>query len=239
MQMVGEGFSGLISTGRDCLATFFRMDVTNGFAPCLAGRRENLQGPPTRASLLASLNDPASDDAWMEFVCLYRPLIVRVALAKGMQHADAEDLAQDVLTTVGRAIDSFESRGEGSFRGWLFQITRNLVVNHLTRGGGPMGSGDSDVQQMLSQHPDPAGETATLFQLELRRVRFERAARRLKNQFSDSVWLSFWLTAVEGRSIKETAKRLGKTAGAVRVARCRVLSRLRSEVQQDELEDQA
>lgn len=195
-----------------------------------------MQGPPTRASLLASLNDRASEEAWTEFAGIYRPLIVRVAVARGLQVADAEDLAQEVLATVARAIETFKSRGEGSFRGWLFQITKNLVVNHLTRGGGPLGSGDSSVQQMLMQQPDPRNETATLFRLELRRVRFERAALRLKCHFSEETWLSFWLTAVDGRSIAETAQRLGKSEGAVRVARCRVLSRLRVEVQNDQLE---
>lgn len=195
-----------------------------------------MQGPTTRASLLASLNDPASEEAWTEFTGIYRPLIVRVAIAKGLQLADAEDLAQEVLGTVARAIETFESRGEGSFRGWLFQITRNLVVNHLTRGSGPLGSGDSHVQQMLLQQPDPSSETATLFRLELRRFHFERAAKRLKSQFSEATWFSFWLTAVDGHSIAETAQRLGKSAGAVRVARCRVLSRLRLEVQQNEFE---
>ena len=65
---------------------------------------------------MASLCDPASEEAWSEFAGVYRPLVIRVARAKGLQHADAEDLAQDVLATVGRAIESFDPDADGSFR---------------------------------------------------------------------------------------------------------------------------
>jgi RNA polymerase sigma factor (sigma-70 family) len=91
-----------------------------------------MQGPETRESLLARLNSPQSDEGWCEFAAIYRPLVYRVARAKGLQHADAEDLTQDVLAVVERSLDRFDP-AIGGFRGWLYQITRNLVVNHLTR----------------------------------------------------------------------------------------------------------
>jgi RNA polymerase sigma-70 factor (ECF subfamily) len=197
-----------------------------------------LLGPETRASLIGRLGDPVADEAWSEFAGLYRPLVIRVAMAKGLQHADAEDLAQEVLATVGRAIGSFDATADGSFRGWLFKITRNLCVNHLTRGPtsekkGPVGSGDSDVQRMLLQHPADEA-TVTLFQLEHRRIRFRQAAEELKSQFHPSTWQSFWMTAVEGESIESVAKQLAKTEGAVRVARCRVLAKLKEKLQCDD-----
>ncbi len=194
-----------------------------------------MQGPETRVSLIGKLGGSASDEAWAEFTALYRPLVIRVALAKGLQHADAEDLAQDVLATVGRAIGSFDPSADGSFRGWLFKITRNLCVNHLTRGPfsgkrGPIGSGDSDVQRMLMQLPSDEA-TVTKFTTEHRRLRFQQAAEELKSSFSNSTWLSFWFTAVDGRSIDSVAKELEITNGAVRVARCRVLARLKATIQ--------
>ena len=202
---------------------------------CVVSRRSHLQGPETRESLIGKLRDTASEEAWAEFADLYRPLVIRVARVKGLQHADAEDLAQVVLVTVSRAIGSFDSQADGSFRGWLFTITRNLCVNQLTRGlfsgkRGPIGSGDSDVQQMLLQQPTDEA-TVTLFQLEHRRLRFRQAAEQLRPQFHEPTWQSFWLTAVEGRSIDEVAEELGKTTGAVRVARCRVLAKLKQSLQ--------
>ena len=193
-----------------------------------------LRDPETRASLLVSLSDPTSQEAWTQFAAVYRPIIVRVAQSRGLQPADAEDLAQDVLSAVGRRVGLFQSTGEGSFRRWLYQITRNLVVNHLTRSKGPIGSGDSDVQQMLLQQPSPEGETATLFQLEVRRIRFQQAAEKLQAEFSETTWMAFWLTSVEQLSIDEAASRLGKSAGSIRVARCRVLARFREQIHDSE-----
>lgn len=200
-----------------------------------------LLGPETRASLIASLNDPASEEAWGEFAAVYRPLVIRVARAKGLQHADADDLAQNVFSAVGKAIGSFTSTGDGSFRRWLYRITRNLVVNQLTRGPfsgrrGPIGSGDSDVQKLLNQTPELDDQTATLFQLEYRRARFQQAADKVRNQFSDATWQCFWLTSVENQPAERVAAALGKTPGAVRVARCRVLAKIRQETQTDTTE---
>lgn len=96
-----------------------------------------MQDPETRASLIASLNQPASEEAWAEFAAIYRPLIIRVATAKGLQHADAEDLAQETMAIVDRSIRSFDPNAAGLFRGWLRTITRNLIVNHLTRAKEP------------------------------------------------------------------------------------------------------
>lgn len=192
-----------------------------------------MQGPETRASLIGRLSDSTSSDAWGEFAAVYRPLILRVARAKGLQQADAEDLAQEVLSVVSRAVGSFDLTRDGSFRGWLFTITRNLCVNHLTRNRGALGSGDSDMQRMLLELPADEA-TVTLFTLEHRRLRFRQAAEKVKTEFEDATWQSFWQTAVEGRPIAEVARRLGRSEGSVRVARCRVLNRIRRVVQTDE-----
>ncbi len=192
-----------------------------------------MQGPETRPSLIGKLNDPASQDAWAEFVELYQPIIFRVARQRGLQHADAEDLTQDVLATVGRKVTQFDVSRGGSFRGWLLKITRDLVVNKLTRGPREIGSGDSEVQAMLGQQPERE-QTKTLLRNEHQRALLQRAADRLSGEIAKPIWDAFWMTAVEGASIAEVAKMLQKTEGAVRVARCRVLARLRKEVQNDD-----
>ena len=185
-----------------------------------------MNGPETRESLLASLNSHAADAGWQEFATIYRPLIFRVALAKGMQHADAEDLTQEVMGVVERSLGSYDP-ARGSFRNWLYQITRNLVVNYVTRCRETVGTGDSNVARLLAQYPQSNEDTATIFRLEYRRARFQQAASMARAEFRQSTWDAFWLTAVDLRSIESVAKELGMSQGAVRVARCRVLDRLR------------
>ena len=52
----------------------------------------------------------------------------------------------------------------------------------------------------------------------------------IRNEFEPRTWQAFWLTAVEGRAPKDVADELGMSGGAVRVAKSRVLHRLRAEL---------
>ena len=44
--------------------------------------------PETRPSLLIRLRNPADQNAWFEFAEIYRPVITRLALRKGLQDAE-------------------------------------------------------------------------------------------------------------------------------------------------------
>src|SRR5436305_7921335 len=127
--------------------------------------------PATRQSLLVRLRDPKDGQAWAEFVAIYSPLIDRLARAKGFQAADAADLAQEVFRAVAGAIDRYDpDPARGSFRGWLFKIARNLLVNLLaSQRRHPRGSGDSAEARGLAPQPAPAGEEAILLAGEYRR----------------------------------------------------------------------
>ena len=72
--------------------------------------------PETRASLLMRVRDRNDHEAWYEFEEIYRPVIYRIAMFKGLQSADAEDLAQRVMLSVSGAIDRFQPQGPAKFR---------------------------------------------------------------------------------------------------------------------------
>jgi RNA polymerase sigma-70 factor (ECF subfamily) len=54
----------------------------------------------------------------------------------------------------------------------------------------------------------------------------------VRGEFEPKTWRAFWSTAVENHSIQNTASALKMSVGAVYVARSRVMSRLRSRVQE-------
>ena len=192
-----------------------------------------MQGPETRPSLIGSLADTSSQSGWSEFVRLYQPAIYRVAQLRGLQPADAEDLTQDVLAKVSHRIKGFDPLEKGSFRGWLGKITRDMIVDRFRRRVLDAGSGDSAAYDQLAQIPSPE-ETSTLIRTEVRRERLSQACDTIRCQFSEPVWMSFWLTAIEQRPISQVARMLNKSEGAVRVARCRVMNRLKEELRDDD-----
>ena len=189
--------------------------------------------PDTRHSLILRLPDKRDIDAWDQFVAVYQPLVYRLARSKGLQDADASEVVQEVLVAVSRAVDRWNPDVErGRFRDWLFTIARNLVINYLTRRKpASIGSGDTAVNMLLNQQPDPSAESSTQFDGEFRRELFYWAADEVRKQVKPKTWDAFWQTSIEAKAIADVATELGMTVGAVHIARSRVLGRLRNAVQ--------
>ncbi|MCO8124132.1 sigma-70 family RNA polymerase sigma factor [Stieleria sp. TO1_6] len=190
--------------------------------------------PLTRPSLLLRLRDRGNHEAWSEFLELYEPVIYRIAKRRQMQDADAREIVQEVLLRVARAIDRFDPDTAGSFRGWLSQTTRRVTVDRFRR----MANRESAIggpTDLLSIQRDPVvDQLQSEFDCQQRRQLFHCAAQHVQSMVSDTAWQSFWQTAVENRTADEVAARLGTSPGAIYVARCRVLKRIREFIEQRE-----
>jgi RNA polymerase sigma factor (sigma-70 family) len=189
--------------------------------------------PLTRASLLVRLRDPNDGEAWKEFVRLYAAVIYGFARKRGLQDADAADLMQEVLRSVAAAVGRLNyDPGKGTFRGWLYSITRNKIYNFLeARARHPRGSGDSNAHQRLEEYPGREAD-ADDWDKEYERKAFAWAADRVRDEFQPTTWQAFWMTAVDGHNARDVGTRLGMSPGAVYVAKSRVLARLRQEIGQ-------
>jgi RNA polymerase sigma-70 factor (ECF subfamily) len=187
----------------------------------------------TRASLLARLGDPEDRAAWQQFVDLYGSLVYGFARQRGLQDADAADLTQEVFLALARSAGRWHyDAGRGSFRGWLYGVTRNTLARFLQRRQSqPVGSGDSNARQRLEEEPSSDGDPDAAWEQEFQRQLFRVAAERVRPAFSPTTWQAFWQTAVEGRGAAAVAAELGLSVGAVYVARSRVLARLTEQIQ--------
>lgn len=194
--------------------------------------------PSTRYSLLARLGQPSDEQAWQEFIEIYEPLIYRLARRRGFQHADADDLCQEVFQATAKAIERWHARADrGSFRAWLFQIARNIMINALRhRQRHPGGVGGSDLQRLLDQQP-ASDDESRLLATEYERHLFQWAAEEVKKEFRPATWQAFWQTGVEGRKPAEVAQKLGISVGAVYIARSRAMARLREKIEEVEGKD--
>jgi RNA polymerase sigma-70 factor (ECF subfamily) len=197
------------------------------------------ESPATRASLLVRIRDPHDQEAWRQFVDIYASVVYGFARKRGLQDADAADLMQEVLRAVARAANRLDyDPKRGSFRGWLYTVTRNKIYNFLNgRKDHERGSGDSGAQERLEEQAAHRDDAASLWDQEYERRMFDWAAGQVRTEFQGATWQAFWQTAVEGRPAKEVGDRLGMSLGAVYVAKSRVLSRLKELIRRVEEEE--
>jgi RNA polymerase sigma-70 factor (ECF subfamily) len=195
----------------------------------------------TSRSLLAALREqePA---AWQRLVSLYAPLVYYWCRKMNLAEQDAADVFQEVFQAVARRIQSFHKDApDDTFRGWLCTITRNKVRDHLRRESRqPHATGGTTAQLRLSQLADlafdelrseneasqagPVAADACVGAL------FHRALEQIAGHFEPRTWQAFWRVVVEGKTTQEVAQELSMQPGTVRVAKSRVLQRLRQEL---------
>ena len=192
----------------------------------------------TSRSLLARARarDP---EAWERLVTLYAPYVFQTCRRAHLSPEDTADIFQEVFQTAFRKLDQFRrEKRRDTFRGWLRVIARNKVNDHFRRRQGePRGAraqGGTEFQIRLSEvrapqadlesDVDPATEERAETQL------LQRALERIRPHFRSQTWRAFLGTVVDGRSAPDVAHDLGMSSGAVRVAKSRVLQRLRTEL---------
>lgn len=183
----------------------------------------------TSLSLLVCLkqDEPA---AWRDLVRLYSPLIVYWCRRQGASERDCEDILQDVLRTVVSSIGRFrKDKPGGSFRGWLRTITRSRLIDfYRKRSNEPDGAGGTEAQLRFSQLADLPEETEDdEDDAQEDRSLYLRGIELIRDEFQPQTWQAFWRTTVDGCTAKEVADELNMRPGTVRVAKSRVLQRLR------------
>jgi len=146
-----------------------------------------------------------------------------------MSEHDATDILQDVFASLIRSIHRFEHRQIGSFRSWLWTITRNHVsswfrdrADEAPAVGGTLAWQDlANVAESLSDDPDEFTDRSVLTALH------QRGLEIVRSEFEDRTWQIFWRVTVDDVRTAEVAEEFGMTANSVRQAKSRVLRRLR------------
>jgi len=193
----------------------------------------------TSRSLLIRLRDD-DDDAWTRMVDLYTPLVCYWCRRLNLPEQDLPDVLQEIFRAVAKNITRFRKDRPGdTFRGWLRTISRSKVMDSFRRQGREaQATGGTDAQMKFAHLPDPqADEDAdepdedgpSTDEDSERHLLFQRALQIIQTDFHDRTWQAFWKVAVEGLPVADVADELSMKPGTVRVARCRVLARLRSE----------
>jgi RNA polymerase sigma-70 factor (ECF subfamily) len=174
----------------------------------------------TSSTLLERLRRPGDQEAWGRFVRLYTPLLFYWVRRANVNGQDAEDLVQDVLLRVVKAIPAFD-HSKGRFRAWLTEITRNRIRDLRRRRG--LIPADAAA---LENHPQASHESSQE-EVQYRAQLLSQALELLKPGFQPTSWQAFLEHGLKGRPAAAVAAELDLSLGAVYAAKFRVLARLR------------
>lgn len=157
---------------------------------------------------------------------LYTPLMFYWSRQHGLNATDAADLVQDILATLVVKLASFEYNADQRFRGWLHTVTLNRARDWNRRNFLRPGTEHSSFMERVA-----AGPRSDAFdEVEYRNFLIERAKKLIAAEFEPVTWAACWKYVAEDRSAADVAVELGISPNAVRVAKCRVLKRLRDEL---------
>ena len=188
------------------------------------------QWPETSESLILRIRDSQDAIAWSQFMAIYESVVYRLARRRGLQDADAEDLCQRVFMSVAKAVEHWEPQEDGpQFRNWLNRVARNAILNAITRGKPDRATGGSNAENVLLEIPDREGVTTAILN-ESRIEAYRWAANQVQAEFNAGTWAMFQETTINGRVIADVAAELSKSSGAVYIARCRVMQRIKDKV---------
>ena len=189
---------------------------------------------PSRSTSTGLLQRVKAQDAeaWQRLVDLYGPLVYRWCRQAGLQAEDASDMVQEVFSTVVVRVGEFRrSQGNGSFRGWLRVIARHKVGDHFVRlKNRALAEGGTTAQERLRQIVAPSAPPSTTDQSGETGLLSQRALELVRAEFEPHTWQAFLRVTAGGRSPAQVAEELGMTPQAVYTAKCRVLCRLRQQL---------
>lgn len=164
------------------------------------------------------MNALSSDDARFEAIAReYVPALMRVAGAYTRNAADRDDLFQEIMWAVWRALPGF--RGDASMRTFIFRIAHNRGLTFRSRGGPAAVS--------LDAVPDPASPGVGI---ETAVERADESARLREALLTLSPLLRQVITLqLEGLSAEEIAEATGASINVVNVRahRARLILRAR------------
>ena len=183
----------------------------------------------TSGSLLSRAR-AQDQQAWERLIHLYAPLCLHWIQRQGVQGADAEDVLQETFRAAARGIQNFGQRpGEHNFRAWLRTVSRSRVANHFAKAARLP---HYESQSKLSCHatPEAIEPPPDATEERLHGALLAEALGAIKGRVKPATYRAFELTVMQGREARSVAEELGMSTGGVRVAKSRMLARLRAEL---------
>lgn len=179
----------------------------------------------TSRSLLDRLRCLPTAEDWEVFVRLYQPLVHEWLSRHGVPPSDIDDIGQEAMVQVHRAISGFTHNGRrGAFRRWFRQIVFQRLQRAAKRNSQLVSPDGVALDQLATSGP---AELEQVWEQEHDRFLVNRMLELLRCEFTETSWQAFRLQVLESQTATAAAKQLGITVNAALIAKSRMLRRLR------------
>ncbi|MCA9251562.1 MAG: sigma-70 family RNA polymerase sigma factor [Phycisphaerales bacterium] len=171
-------------------------------------------------TLLNRMRVEGDSAAWREFTYRYGALVRAVARRNGLQAADADDVLQNVLIGLSKALPHFcYDPLRARFRTFLQCIVQRVIYQRFRqkKAGGAI--------QLINdlQGDDPAD---TIWEAEWRQYHLRRAMEAIDVEFTTRDRTAFTMYIGSKKPAAETAETLGISVDQVYQAKSRIMKRL-------------
>ncbi len=171
-------------------------------------------GLPEPLELLARTRR-GDDGGFASLVAVYQPRVFRWAMGLSGDQDDADDITQEVFVRAYRKLGTF--RGDGSFEGWLYRITRRVALRARRSAVRPAETPGQDVYLT-----DPGARVDRQRAVALIRVVAETLPMRQREVFV--------LCDLEGRTPSEAAAMLDMKDVSVRASLFKARASIRRQI---------
>jgi RNA polymerase sigma-70 factor (ECF subfamily) len=188
----------------------------------------------TNPTLLSRLCDWRDQEAWVDFVIRYDPLIRLTCQQYRLSDENADELCQRIWIDLARRMRDFRYDPGKTFRGWLRRLCQSRAIDLLRKKNAddvlfledqPL---ESLIQEALTEFDAEEG-AASDRPLLLRLA--EEVQESVRRRVDGRTWRVFWEIAVAGQSVREASKAAGISYYAAFAAQKRVRRMLREEGQ--------
>lgn len=176
----------------------------------------------THPSLLLRLKDHRDAAAWQVFDEIYRPMMERFALARGLDHSDAEDIVQQCMAALADQIRSFEyDPAKGRFKSWLRTMVNNKVRNFVRDRKEQ--AGDSGPFRALAS---PEASAEEVFEKLWMQEHLWHCLRQIEAQVDAATFKAFQLFVIDQRPVEQVCAELGLSANNVYTIKWRLTQKV-------------
>lgn len=192
---------------------------------------------PTRQTLLSRLKDWNDQDSWKDFFDTYWKLIYRTARKSGLTDSESQDVVQETIVSVAKAMPGFKYDGSfGSFKKWLLQLTGWRITDQL-RMRQPADSGSNlrveysdEITALESIQECGTLNLEALWNTEWEENILDAALNRVKRRVDPKQYQIFDFYVVQHWPVRKVASTLRVHTGAVYLAKHRISGLVKKEI---------